>query len=56
MIVSFADQDTAELFAGRRVKHFANIAAVAERKLQQLDCAVTLEALRSPPGNLLEAL
>lgn len=56
MIVSFADKDTAELFAGRRVKRFANIAAVAERKLQQLDSAVTLGALRSPPGNRLEAL
>jgi len=29
---------------------------VAERKLQQLDSAVTLDALRSPPGNRLEAL
>jgi len=56
VIVSFADKNTAELFAGRRVKRFANIAAVGERKLQQLDSAVTLEALRSPPGNRLEAL
>jgi len=29
---------------------------VAERKLQQLDSAATLEALKSPPGNRLEAL
>ncbi|CAG0930963.1 MAG: Toxin HigB-1 [Rhodocyclaceae bacterium] len=56
MIASFSDKDTAELFAGRRVKRFANIAAVAERKLQLIDSAVTLEALRSPPGNRLEAL
>lgn len=35
---------------------FANFAAVAERKLQQLDGAATLDALRSPPGNRLEAL
>lgn len=56
MIVSFADQQTAELFAGKRVKRFANILEVAERKLTQLDCAVTLEALRVPPGNRLEAL
>lgn len=56
MIVSFADKDTADLFAGKRVKRFANIAAVAERKLQQLDSAVKLEALRVPPGNRLEAL
>jgi proteic killer suppression protein len=56
MIVSFADKDTANLFAGKRVKRFANIASVAERKLQQLDAAVTLDALRAPPGNRLEAL
>ena len=56
MIISFADQDTADLFEGKRVRKFANILSVAERKLQQLDSAVTLDALRSPPGNRLEAL
>jgi proteic killer suppression protein len=56
MIVSFSDQDTADLFEGKRVRRFANISAVAERKLQQLDSAVTLESLRVPPGNRLEAL
>ena len=56
MIVSFADQDTADLFSGKRVKRFANIASVAERKLQQIDSVATLEALRAPPGNRLEAL
>ncbi len=33
-----------------------HVAAVAERKLQQLDSAATLDALRVPPGNRLEAL
>ena len=56
MIVSFSDQDTADLFEGKRVQRFANILLVAQRKLQQLDSAVTLDALRSPPGNRLEAL
>jgi len=56
MIVSFADQDTADLFAGKRVRRFVNLAAVAGRKLQQLDSAVTLDALKVPPGNRLEAL
>jgi toxin HigB-1 len=56
MIISFEDQDTADFFAGARVPRFANIASVAQRKLQQLDCAATLDALRSPPGNRLEAL
>ncbi len=39
-----------------RVACFANIAAVAERKLQQIDSAEALNALRAPPGNRLEAL
>ncbi len=56
MILSFVDQDTADLFAGKRVRRFAHIATVAERKLQQLDSAVTLDALRVPPGNRLERL
>ncbi|UXY16714.1 type II toxin-antitoxin system RelE/ParE family toxin [Chitiniphilus purpureus] len=56
MIRSFADQATADLFAGKRVARFANIASVATRKLQQLDSAATLNALRAPPGNRLEQL
>lgn len=56
MIVTFADQDTADVFAGKKVRRFANIQAVAERKLQQLDSAATLAALMCPPGNRLEAL
>lgn len=56
MILSFSDKDTADLFAGKRVKRFVNIASVAERKLQQLDSAATLDALRVPPGNRLESL
>ena len=44
------------MFAGKRVRRFANIWLVAERKLQQLDSAVTLDALKSPPGNRLEPL
>ena len=56
MILSFADKATCELFAGNRVKRFANIHLIAERKLQQLDSAATLDALRVPPGNRLEGL
>ena len=55
MIISFADQDTADLFEGKRVRKFANILWVAQRKLQLLDSAVTLDALRSPPGDRAEA-
>ena len=54
--MSFADADAATFFAGGRVKRFANIAGVAQRKLQQIDSAALLEALRAPPGNRLEAL
>ncbi len=56
MIKTFADQATADLFAGKRVPRWANIQIVATRKLQQLDSATTLESLRVPPGNRLEAL
>jgi proteic killer suppression protein len=33
-----------------------NIESVARRKLTQLDAAATLEFMRVPPGNRLEAL
>lgn len=56
MIQSFACADTQKLYEGKKVASFANIASVAERKLQQLDSAVTLDFLRSPPGNRLEPL
>jgi proteic killer suppression protein len=56
MIVSFADGDTAAVFSGQKVRRWVNILAVAQRKLQLLDSAATLDALRVPPGNRLEAL
>ncbi len=56
MILTFLDPYAAALFAGKRVPRLVQVAAVAERKLQQLDSAATLDALRSPPGNRLEAL
>lgn len=56
MIQSFACADTQALYENGKSKRFANIKAIAERKLQQLDSAMTLNFLRSPPGNHLEAL
>ena len=56
MIVSFADNETAAVFEGKRVRRWAQLLAVAQRKLQLLDSAATLEALRVPPGNRLEVL
>ena len=56
MIVSFKSADTEALFAGKTVKRFVNIRAVAERKLQMLHRAVRLDDLRVPPQNRLEKL
>jgi proteic killer suppression protein len=56
MIVSFKDADAEALAAGRRVRRFVSIEAVARRKLRQLQIAGRLEDLRVPPGNRLEAL
>ena len=55
-IVSFQCLDTQRLFTSGKTRRFANIQSVAERKLAQLDAAVTLDFLRSPPGNRLELL
>lgn len=56
MIRSFKCADTEALFVSGRAKRFANIKSVAERKLTQLHAAATLDSLRAPPGNRLEAL
>lgn len=56
MIKTFKCADTQALSRGKRVKRFANIAAVARRKLRQLEIAGRLDDLRVPPGNRLEAL
>lgn len=56
MIQSFHCADTEKLFRGLRVKRFANIAAVAMRKLQMVNAAASLEFLRVPPQNRLEQL
>ncbi|MSQ67639.1 MAG: excinuclease ABC subunit A [Gammaproteobacteria bacterium] len=56
MIRNFRCADTQALFETGKCRRFAGIADVATRKLAQLDAAHTLEFLRSPPGNQLEAL
>ena len=56
MIRSFKCADTGALFTMGKSRRFANVKSVAERKLTQLDAAMSLESLRAPPGNRLEAL
>ncbi|MBT2767017.1 type II toxin-antitoxin system RelE/ParE family toxin [Stenotrophomonas sp. ISL-67] len=56
MIQSFRCRQTLALFEGHCPRQFRSIQAVAERKLQMLDAAQTLQFLRYPPGNRLEAL
>ena len=56
MIRSFKCADTEAISKGIRVRRFVNIAAVARRKLRQLEIAGRLDDLRIPPGNRLEAL
>lgn len=57
VIRSFRNTATERLWARQRVKEFDPwIERVALRKLVMLDAAETLEDLRVPPGNRLEAL
>ena len=56
MIKSFRCADTRSFFESGKSRRFTGIAAVAARKLAQLDAAETLDFLRAPPGNRLEAL
>ncbi|MCQ4625659.1 type II toxin-antitoxin system RelE/ParE family toxin [Corynebacterium sp. CCUG 69979] len=57
MIQSFADKDTERLWDRERVRSIdSRIHSVALRKLRQLGYAQTLDELRIPPGNRLEAL
>jgi proteic killer suppression protein len=56
MIRSFKDAATARLFADQDVSRFRAIERQARRKLLLLHSAGSLNDLREPPGNRLEAL
>ena len=56
MIKSFRCGETEKLFATGRSRKFGNFKSVALRKLDMIEAAVSLNDLRSPPGNRLEAL
>lgn len=57
MIKSFADHPTRDLWDRVTAKKFdPRTVRAARRKLEILDAVESLEELRSPPGNRLEAL
>lgn len=57
MIAGFRSRETETIWSGRRSRHLpADIQDGALRKLRLLNNARTLEDMRVPPGNRLEAL
>jgi len=61
MIVSFKDKETHAVFDGKNNKVAQKRLPVklwkaVQRKLDQLDSVISLDELRIPPGNRLEAL
>lgn len=56
MIRTFASKDAAALFEGRQVRRWAQLEAAIMRKLAMLHRSASLDDLRVPPGNRLEAL
>lgn len=57
MIRSFADRDTELVWLREPARRIdPRVHKTANRKLRQLDAATTLDTLRVPPGNRLEAL
>lgn len=57
MIKTFKDKDTEKVWNGERSRRFPpDIQNVARRKLRMLNNAATLDDLRIPPANRLEAL
>ena len=57
MIKSFADEATAAVFSGQRVRRLPHdMQGIARRKLKLIDAVGRIEELRVPPGNRLELL
>ncbi len=56
MIKTFKCKDTGQLFNDRDVKRFRGITRKARIKLEVLNATVSLDGLKVPPGNRLEAL
>jgi toxin HigB-1 len=54
VIRSFANKETEDLFKGDAPRGVAaDLARAARRRLQQLDAALRVEDMRTPPGNRL---
>ena len=56
MIKTFKCPDTEALFNRKRIARFVNIERVAQRKLEMVNAANSLDFLKVPPQNRLEAL
>lgn len=56
MIKTFRCKKTEALFNGKRVRQFATFAAQAERRLEILDNAKSIQDLMALPSNRFEAL
>lgn len=57
MIKTFADKETAAVFARKPVRRFGpELQSAAQRKLAMLNRVADVEELRIPPGNRLEKL
>ena len=56
MIKSFNNKETREIFEGRAVKKWLSFKRQAEKRLQILDSATSLQDLRNLPSNNFESL
>jgi proteic killer suppression protein len=57
VIKAFADKRSKDLYETGKAKRFPpDVAKRAARKLEYVDLAITLEDLRTPPGNRLHTL
>lgn len=56
MIRSYADKETENLYETGHSRCYQNFERIALRKLDMLNAACNINALRVPPGNRLEQL
>ena len=56
MIGGFKDEEARLIFDRQTSRRFGSHARIILRKLLQIEAAITVDALKSPPGNRLEVL